>query len=844
MAAPGSAPFLTSNSNPFASGVTRQGSAPLLASPAGSFVIGQTAPAAPTMSTTFSAPTMPTPVPTFAGPVTPTPTASLPGVPPASTIFAGPVTPTPTMSLPGTMTAPPAAPPASTTFAGPVTPTPAASLPGATTFVTPGSEMAAATAGVPQSTAGVPPGVPPTARLPPPSSLPPGGPEYKTMAPQTMGPQEMMPFYRSTPANSFGTANSFGRPSFNSMPPLGRPSMNTMPPGTMPIQIGPTVTIQISSLLDMDLYNYDPVFKIRIRDDEEYQLYVTDDIEGIPEGQSGPDPDKHNIGLGPFGVIFLETLSPLLYVQVEHAGLLGSTVGRCQIHRLDPRSAQLWPYALSDRNNRPVGGIQLRVVEGGPPAMPPPMGAPPMMTGPPPPMMTTPPMGPPPMMTGPAMPMQTMPPPVPMQTTPRPSMTSGRPSTASVVQNPLEDIVASLTLDEVTDLPAPTQRQDLELTIESDNGHHVGAAGPYHTQQQGQSNLHTAKCNNQQLNVKAPFQTGGDSRDGAMFIIIVANYVAQRVRPEPIGKTLPIMVSWNKTQRAIHELVGPNGQPIGSVKLNYMLTHEKAAKDDKEQGEIKPPNAPEMVQQPARAIVPTYTRGRTGHFPPGSQEEAIEQACLNFEVQNRANHQRVMIADPTVYENGMNFRTVNGYREWDSLDSLFGTLGPNPILQSEEVGPSLTRAYQDRTALFTEVEKKMRQGLPPRPLTPLDKEIDAQLLRTMYPGNPYRVEQNLRPVACKNPDAIAEYRDMSWCPDPPMYAPLRNMGEEDKETLRLAQYAPNQCAKLWFADCNPNYVLSEDIWGAIADNRAANAAFMRTPEHYRPRRVKDDCLMA
>ena len=58
---------------------------------------------------------------------------------------------------------------------------------------------------------------------------------------------------------------------------------------------------------------------------------------------------------------------------------------------------------------------------------------------------------------------------------------------------------------------------------------------------------------------------------------------------------------------------------------------------------------------------------------------------MNGEAQNRALLQRCKIADPAFSERDPHIKHVNGYREWDNLDSLFTTMGPNPLAMSDEV---------------------------------------------------------------------------------------------------------------------------------------------------------------
>jgi len=229
--------------------------------------------------------------------------------------------------------------------------------------------------------------------------------------------------------------------------------------------------------------------------------------------------------------------------------------------------------------------------------------------------------------------------------------------------------------------------------------------------------------------------------------------------------------------------------------------------------------------------------GRTGNFPAGSPEEAFEQATINAEAQNRALLQRCKMADAEYHRTNPHVKLVHGYREWESLDSLFLTMGPNPLAMSEEVGPSVCRSYQEHQTLLKELSKKL-----PNPKSPADAQLNLELIKMMSHEDPSHVSAALRPVICKDPEEIAESQSMAWCPDPPIYAPIRNMHAEDKETMRLACYAPEQDAMLGFMDANPNYKISEDIWGAMDHYKSQRS--MMVPKPVRSKRVKDDCIMA
>mmetsp|Transcript_25972 Transcript_25972/g.61291 ORF Transcript_25972/g.61291 Transcript_25972/m.61291 type:complete len:270 (+) Transcript_25972:102-911(+) len=230
--------------------------------------------------------------------------------------------------------------------------------------------------------------------------------------------------------------------------------------------------------------------------------------------------------------------------------------------------------------------------------------------------------------------------------------------------------------------------------------------------------------------------------------------------------------------------------------------------------------------------------GRTNNFPAGSPEEAFEQAAINCEAQNRALLQRCKMTDTNSGEDELHVRTVNGYREWDNLDSLFSSMGPNPLAHSEDLGPSVARSYCETTNMLKELVPKFG---PTGSVA--DEQLNLRLVHMMYGEDPWKVTQTLRPVMCKDPKEIAATRDMQWCPDPPVYAPLRNMSEQDKETMRLACFDPRQNAKLMFVDANPNYRVDEDVWGVLSDYKSARSLIVPKPETAH-RRVKDDCIMS
>jgi len=139
-------------------------------------------------------------------------------------------------------------------------------------------------------------------------------------------------------------------------------------------RISPQVEINVVRLLDMRrqyMYGHPMNYRLRVIDESEHEVGRTNEIGETQKrpgakGQPGMAPgvdDVETIDVGPVGVLKVNSPSKLLYVQVEYAN--GQVIGRCHLHRLDPRSESVWPYLLSDRDGNPVNcGIEVRLVEG------------------------------------------------------------------------------------------------------------------------------------------------------------------------------------------------------------------------------------------------------------------------------------------------------------------------------------------------------------------------------------------------------------------------------------------------------------------------------------------------
>jgi len=413
----------------------------------------------------------------------------------------------------------------------------------------------------------------------------------------------------------------------------------------------------------------------------------------------------------------------------------------------------------------------------------------------------------------------------------------------------LEDVhhgvSAMLELEGIKDLPAPHADglQDVLITILTDDGKELRKMGLFQTQEQIGHQLVSVDCRQSRAFVQAPLHFGGDAQEGAQYIKIAVSYGRQAgskgSRSELIGTTDPLKVSWKPVTKQYIEIRNPQNRAVlGGIYISHRLVTEAEAASQRSRHDKSLQLAQRQPQIGATVEAEHRVSGRTGHFPPGSQEEAFEQAAINAEAQNRALLQRCKKADVHSTDNHPNVRVVNGWREWDTLDNLFKTMGPNPLTMSDELGPQVARGYQHRTSVAKEVSKQ----LPPA-LSPADQMLNVDMLRMYYNDDPSRVEAIVRPVVCKDPDAIAGPRDMTWCPDPPIYAPLYNMTENDKETVRLAGYAPEQNAALTFADVNPNYNIRQDIWGALHDKEKLRSHHFIMPNHHHAR-VKDDCFIA
>jgi len=589
--------------------------------------------------------------------------------------------------------------------------------------------------------------------------------------------------------------------------------------------------VEVTRLLDMPMqekFFSGDLKQYRVRAFDDYdgepgkEIGRTQELAGIPEGfATAGDVDTETVRLGGEGILSLKnSQTPVIHIQVLYAGgFLGNkTIGSCRIARADQRSGQIWPYALSNRHEEPVGcGIELRVMEGPPLA---PMMMQPGLDGPS--FQTMPPMGPshqtmPPTM-GPSF--QTMPPmsggmmpPTMGQSTPPgsgmfgkgfgkgepptswlpgntpptsprgaqpnfqtmapqnqqgpswqtmpPQGMEGMPPTGTLPTSGAfgsgaapQSVFVLVEIDKLTDLPGPVGGGPgmvmLGLTRANGGGAIGPPAGPFPTDAQG--NLRQAVNLQGRLEAQVSME---DQAKGAMDVCVMAIY--QGNQPQAIGRA-PLSVSWKPEPLKYTQLSDDKQQSAGGIYLAHRFVQEA----DLQRSMIRPA-APAAVPQQKERRPPNNsqldTNTRSGKFKRGSDQEVIETAALAMEAQNRALHQRVNLA--TQYSSevsadqqtaaGSMWQNENGYRDWSTLDSVFITMGPNYVAQSNEVGANVCRVYEERTSVWQEIKNK--NGL--RPANAAEEPYAKELVGTMYRGDPDAVQKTLRPVICKDVKDIA-----------------------------------------------------------------------------------------
>eukprot|EP00435_Cladocopium_sp_Y103_P029198 s968_g7.t1 len=192
----------------------------------------------------------------------------------------------------------------------------------------------------------------------------------------SQGPQIPPSAHQGGPFSSFHSQGSAGFAQ-QSMPPRG-PMMGPMgamisqdgpPQGPPPVDsdLGVHCTVVVSKLLDVPVESGMFVkdaktYQLRVMDHKRKELARSEEIQGLEDSQ------LHGLTTQTFsipeelGTLHAKTLSKTIQVEVEFTGIMGATIGTCQINRLDFRSSKPWPYEVTS-DNKVVCGIELCVVE-------------------------------------------------------------------------------------------------------------------------------------------------------------------------------------------------------------------------------------------------------------------------------------------------------------------------------------------------------------------------------------------------------------------------------------------------------------------------------------------------
>jgi hypothetical protein len=303
-------------------------------------------------------------------------------------------------------------------------------------------------------------------------------------------------------------------------------------------------------------------------------------------------------------------------------------------------------------------------------------------------------------------------------------------------------------VDKITDVPAPKGGSGavmLYLERTSKPGSPIGPpAGPIKMEPQGNSELRQAL--NLDARLSAPVKMEELAKD-EMEVRVVACYQGQQ---QPIGSTDPIKVSWKPNPPYYVAINDQMKKAVGGAYLSHRWVNEADLKRTMTRtNTMMAPRRPR--QNPMKSEI---IGGTSGRFKPGTQDAINEEAALAVEAQNRALVQRVNRAKQYSTEcspdqntaAGNMWETPTGYRDWSNLDSVFVTMGPNYVCQSEELGAAVCRVYEEDTSIWKELRNK--PGL--KPINPRDEILAKSLVTTIYPYNAEEVQKTLRPVICKD----------------------------------------------------------------------------------------------
>lgn len=213
-----------------------------------------------------------------------------------------------------------------------------------------------------------------------------GGPSAFSGLPPTAGPCVQGPFathnssfqqhsgasFHTQPFASFRTDPMHSRTSQgfqSSMPPqpemLSQASQGSQ--GVVENELAVHCTVIISKLLDVPVQagmftTEAKTYQLRVFDHKRKELALSEEIQGLDDHElRGMTTQTFQVP-EELGTLHAKTLSKTIQIQVEFSGLMGSSIGTCQINRLDLRSNKPWPYEVT-MDDKVVCGVELCVVE-------------------------------------------------------------------------------------------------------------------------------------------------------------------------------------------------------------------------------------------------------------------------------------------------------------------------------------------------------------------------------------------------------------------------------------------------------------------------------------------------
>jgi hypothetical protein len=343
----------------------------------------------------------------------------------------------------------------------------------------------------------------------------------------------------------------------------------------------------------------------------------------------------------------------------------------------------------------------------------------------------------------------------------RPLFVPSLPSTSSELRGhaAIPNVVMLLEIDRIVDIPAPVYSSNHEVMLvleRADCRRPIARAGPFQTEPSGHL-LNVESCHGSKLVARA---TMDDLIQGALQVCVAVYYGPQ----QRVGSSVPISVTWKPEPLQYIPLVLDDKEMatytyVGGIYLAFRLIDAAGAESMQHSTmSRKPPGVP----SPRAAPDSKPSNHQSGKFKPRSLDHIKEAAAFAVEAQNRALVQRCNLATTATEmseskkdDNGLAWRLPSGCRDWKDLDSVFITLGPNYVAQSDEVGAQICRVYTERTSVLSEVESSFdSMGLHP-PANMKEEGMNEAFVNNMFPlVDATKQLATLRPVICKDAGAV------------------------------------------------------------------------------------------